>query len=78
MQIRSELTALSPQRLTWKFQQSGDNVSKNPPAAGAVRLTGLRAAQREALKENRVEKWVWIGLAFTSLAILAISFWPIT
>jgi hypothetical protein len=77
MQIRSELTALAPQRLTWKLPQHRrrDNASENRHP-GAVTLTGLRTAQREVLKDNRVEEWVWIGLAFTSLAVIVVSFWP--
>jgi hypothetical protein len=77
MQIRSELTALAPQRLTWKLPQRirADDASEQRPA-GAVRLSGLRTAQREALKDTRVEQWVWIGLVFTSLAVIAVSFWP--
>ncbi len=75
MQIRSGLTAFAPQRLTWRLPQSGENVAEKRPA-GAVRLTDLSAAQREVLKGNRVEQWVWLGLAFASLAFLVVSFWP--
>ena len=79
MQIRSELTVLAPQRLMWKppQRQRGNQASENR-LHGAVRLNGLSTVQREALKDNRVEEWVWLGLAFTSLAILVISFWPLT
>jgi hypothetical protein len=76
MQTRSELTALAPRRLTWKLphRRHGDHASEQGPVVAGV-LTRLRTAQREVLKDNRVEQWVWIGLAVASLAVIVVSIW---